>query len=95
MATIRVPSVPSTSYNPNRAVSGLLKTQIQQLQIGVLQAVDTEGEAAHCIRVLRKLLEDLRPQITPVSHEGAVGRRTVKREIGTGAKRRPRAKAGN
>lgn len=73
--TIRVPPVPSTSYNPDRAVSDLLKTQIQQLQVGVLQAVDTEGEAAHCIRVLRKLLQDLRPKITPVAHGGKSKRR--------------------
>ena len=71
MAKVQVLKVPSRSYNPNRVVSSLLKTQIQQLQLGVLNAVDTEGEAAHCIRVLRKLLEDLRPQIAPMSHQSA------------------------
>jgi len=68
MKRISVPKVPKSSFNPGRQASGLNKTQIQQLQLAVLDAVDTEGEAAHCVRALTRLLKQLRPHITPTRH---------------------------
>jgi hypothetical protein len=71
-----VPSVPTEAFNPLRPPSGLLRSQIQQLQRAVYDAVDSEGEAALCIRTLTQLLEQLRPQMVPRAHlEGARGRK--------------------
>jgi hypothetical protein len=65
MKPISVPAVPAAAYNPDRPASDLVKTQIKQLQAAILAAVDTEGEAALCIRVLAKLLRQVRPVLTP------------------------------
>ena len=91
MSKIRVPAVPKAAYNPNRAVSSLLKTQIAQLQTAILQAVDTEGEAADCIGTLQQLLERLRPHIIPVAYSDAAGKKlraTTKKKTRPPRKRR-------
>jgi hypothetical protein len=74
MKQVPVPRVPAAAYNPNRPASDLVKTQIRQLQAAILAAVDSEGEAALCIRVLTTLLRDVRPRVTPVRY-GASRRR--------------------
>lgn len=68
MAKVLVPAVPAKAYNPNRPASDLVKTAIKQLQTAILEAVDTEGEAARCIQVLTRLLHEVRPRLIPTRY---------------------------
>jgi hypothetical protein len=71
---IRVRKVPSQAYDPSRPPSSLLLSQVQQLQTAVFESIDSEGEAAVCIRTLTRLLEELRPQTAPCAHKDSAGR---------------------
>ena len=68
MAKVLVPAVPAKAYNPNRPASDLVKTAIKQLQTAILGAVDTEVEAARCIEVLNRLLQEVRPRLVPTRY---------------------------
>lgn len=86
MATnVRVLPVPAAAYDPRRPVSSLLTSQIRQLQVAVLDAVDSEAEAADCIRTLNRLLVRLRPQIAPQPYRAVAKKKP-------GAKKKARKK---
>jgi hypothetical protein len=75
MLKVPVPKVPAAAYDPSRPASDLMKTQIQVLQAAILKAIDSEGEAALCIKVLTRLLREVRPVTTPTRY---VRKRRVK-----------------
>ena len=95
MAKISVLPVPAGAYNPDRVASDLVKTQIKQLQTAIVACVDTEGEAARCIKVLTKLLHEVRPRLTPTPFgvSKTVKRRRVRPARKTSPKRTNASKA--
>lgn len=81
---IAVLKVPQRAFDPARPPSSLLLSQVHQLQAAVFDAIDSEGEAARCIRTLTLLLEELRPQIAPRAHKDTAvraRRRTSPRRV--------------
>lgn len=96
MEKITALPVPKDAYNPSRQMSSLLQSQVQILQQAVVDAIDTEAEAALCIRTLTGLLRKLRPQIQPRAYSAAAPTkrskaRATKRAAKPGSKK-PRAK---
>jgi hypothetical protein len=79
MNLIRVPKPPQSAMNPDRAVSGLLKAQIQHLHDAernlplryrtdiYINAIKTEGEAAEYIRQVTEAIHK--------AHEDAAAKR--------------------
>ena len=69
MALIHVPKPPQSSYDPDRPISSLLKTQIEHLREAesklplhyrseiYMKAIRTEGEAAHYIRDVTEAIQ--------------------------------------
>ncbi len=82
MSKVRVLKVPAAAYDPDRPVSSLLKSQIQQLQVAVLHAVDTEREASDCISTLNRLLVRLRPHIAPSPHRAVAKKKPGRKKAG-------------
>ena len=70
MALIHVPKPPENSYDPNRPISSLLKTQIEHLREAesklplryrseiYMKAIRTEGEAAKYIRDVTEAIQE-------------------------------------
>lgn len=81
MDKVRVLPVPASAYDPSRPPSSLLKSQIRQLQVAVFDAVDSEAEAALCVRTLNRLLQQLRPHLVPRSHREAT--KSAKKRVAT------------
>jgi hypothetical protein len=84
VVTVNVPKPPRAAYDPSRPASSLLLSQIERLQRVVLEAIQTEAEAAEYIRALMRRVKRAHPQVEPRHH----GRRraSAKKRAGTRAK---------
>jgi hypothetical protein len=77
---IRVKPIPKSAFDPDRPASSLLKSHVRALQAAVLEAIDTEREAAAQIRALTEALRELRPATTPQAERDAVRKRKQKQK---------------
>jgi hypothetical protein len=78
MVVVTVPKTPTSAYNTDRPVSSLLISQIERLQRVVLEAIQTEGQAAEYIRALTRRVSAAHPSVEPRRH-GPKRKRAVTR----------------
>jgi hypothetical protein len=101
MALIHVPRPPKSAYNPDRAVSALLKQQVEHLYDAekrlptryrseiYVNAIKTEGEASNYIRAVTEAIHEAH---TDAARARRVPRRKRGLEIAAVADQRPKSK---
>jgi hypothetical protein len=80
MPPIRVPKTPASAFDPGRPASSLLRSQVRQLQLAILDTIETEGDAAAHIKALTRQLQALHPHTAPSRHAVRVTRTNKRRK---------------